>query len=60
MNRHSVEIEIEKADKAIVAEDFDTLMSFYSDEAILVVEPGKTVQGKEVKRNAFEKIAIYF
>lgn len=60
MNRHPVELQIERADKAIVAEDFDTLMGIYTDDAILVVEPGKNVEGKEAIRKAFEAIAIYF
>ena len=60
MNRHSVEFQIEKADKAIVAEDFDTLMGIYTDDAILVVEPGRNAEGKEAIRKAFEAIAVYF
>ena len=40
MKRHPVEIQIEIADKAIVAEDFDALMSIYTDDAVLVIEPG--------------------
>lgn len=60
MNRHPVEIEIERADEAIVAEDFDRLLSIYCDDAILVVEPGKNAKGKEAIRKAFERIAVYF
>ena len=60
MNQHPVEIQIEKADKAIVTEDFNTHMSIYTDDAILVVEPGKIARGKDAIRNAFEKIAVYF
>jgi hypothetical protein len=29
MNRHLIEIQIERADQAIVAEDFDTLLKIY-------------------------------
>ena len=36
MDKHPIEIQIEKADKAIVAEDFDTLLDIYTDDAILV------------------------
>ena len=60
MERHPVEIQIERADKAIVAEDFDTLLQIYTEDAILVIEPGKIAQGREAIRKAFESIAIYF
>lgn len=60
MNRHPVELQIEKADKAIVAEDFDTLLNIYTEDAILVVEPGRNAQGKEAIRQAFEAISVYF
>ena len=60
MNRHPIEIQIEKADKAIVAEDFDTLLNIYTDDAVLVVEPGRNAIGKESIRKAFELIAVYF
>ncbi|WP_027185087.1 YybH family protein [Desulfovibrio inopinatus] len=60
MKKHPVELQIEKADKAIIAEDFDTLMDIYTDDAVLVVEPGRTAQGKDAIRKAFEAIAVYF
>ena len=60
MGKHPVEIQIEKADKAIVAEDFDTLLDIYTDDAVLVVEPGRNAKGKESIRKAFEAIAVYF
>lgn len=60
MNRHPVKLQIEKSDKAIVAEDFDTLMDIYTDDAILVVTPGVNAVGKAEIRAAFEKIAVYF
>src|SRR5690554_1380480 len=52
--------QIKKADKAIVSEDFETLMGIYTDDAVLVVEPGKNAVGKEAIRKAFEAIAVYF
>lgn len=58
--QHPVITQIEKADKAIVAEDFDTLLNIYTDEAILVVEPGRNAIGKNAIRKAFEAIAVYF
>lgn len=60
MNQHPVQIQIEKADKAIVAEDFDVLMDIYTDEAVLVIEPGRNAVGKIEIRKAFEAIAVYF
>lgn len=60
MGKHPVITQIEKADKAIVAEDFDTLLDIYTDDAILVVEPGRNAIGKNAIRKAFEAIAVYF
>lgn len=60
MNRHPIALQIEKADKAIVAEDFATLMDIYSNDAILVVMPGVNAVGKDEIREAFKKIAVYF
>lgn len=60
MDRHPIEIQIEKADAAIVSEDFDTLMDIYTDDAVLVVTPGINATGKDEIRSAFEKIAVYF
>ena len=60
MDRHPIETQIEKADNAIVAEDFDALLDIYTEDAVLVVEPGRNANGKESIRKAFEAIAIYF
>ncbi len=60
MEQHPVITQIEKADKAIVAEDFDTLLYIYTDDAILVVEPGRNAVGKDAIRKAFEAMAVYF
>lgn len=51
---------IEKADKAIVAEDFDTLLNCYTADAVLVIEPGRNAVGRDAIRKAFEAIALYF
>lgn len=51
---------IKQADLAIKNEDFDHLMDFYSDNAILVVRPGKIARGKKEIKEAFIKIAKYF
>ncbi|WP_207264705.1 SgcJ/EcaC family oxidoreductase [Desulfovibrio sp. Huiquan2017] len=60
MKKHPVESQIEKADKAIVAKDFDTLKGIYTEDAILVVEPGRVVQGRDAISKAFEAISQYF
>ncbi|MGC3875369.1 YybH family protein [Halomonas sp. GXIMD04776] len=60
MNQHPVQLQIERADKAIVAEDFDVLMDIYTDDAVLVIEPGRNAMGKSEIRKAFEAIAVYF
>lgn len=51
---------IKQADQAIKNEDFDQLMNYYSDDAILVIRPGKIARGKQEIKEAFIKIAKYF
>lgn len=60
MTFHPVKKLIEDADKAITSEDFDTLMDFYAEDAILVIKPGMTASGKDQIRRAFVAIAEYF
>lgn len=57
---HPIEVLISKADAAINQEDFDTLLNFYSDDAILVIKPGMNAVGKEEIKKAFEAIAAHF
>lgn len=51
---------ISACDVAIQNEDFDTLMNYYSEDAILVVKPGMIARGKEEIKKAFITIANYF
>ncbi len=51
---------IEQADEAIRNEEFDKLMDFYTDDAVLVIMPGKLAYGKQEIKEAFIKIAAYF
>lgn len=51
---------IKQADRAITAEDFDALMTFYADDAVLVVQPGQIAKGKPQIKKAFEAIAQHF
>ena len=60
MLEHELKELIESADRAITAEDFDSLMKFYADDATLVVKPGMNATGKEQIRKAFVAIAAYF
>ena len=57
---HLIEKIINECDKAIVAEDFDTLMANYTEDAILVVQPEVNAIGKGQIRASFKKIAAYF
>ena len=51
---------IEACDRAITSEDFDTLMTYYADDATLVVKPGMNATGKAQIRRAFVAIAEHF
>lgn len=51
---------IAAADDAINREDFDALMDFYTDDATLVVVPGRAANGKDEIRQAFVAIAEHF
>ncbi|WP_338448419.1 DUF4440 domain-containing protein [Niallia oryzisoli] len=57
---HDLKELIKKCDLAIKQEDFETLMDYYTDDAILVVKPGMIAQGKEEIKKAFIAIAKYF
>ncbi|NHM30721.1 YybH family protein [Neobacillus terrae] len=57
---HELREVIKKSDLAIKQEDFETLMNYYTDDAILVVKPGTIARGKEEIKKAFIAIAKYF
>lgn len=57
---HELKEIIKKCDIAIKQEDFDTLMNYYTEDAILVVKPGMIARGKEEIKKAFIAIAKYF
>jgi uncharacterized protein (TIGR02246 family) len=48
------------ADDAINREDFDALMQFYAEDAVLVVLPGKLARGRSEIRAASQRIAEFF
>ncbi len=60
MTEHDVLKLIKQADKAISTEDFDALMHFYADDAVLVVQPGQIAEGKSEIKKAFEAIVKHF
>lgn len=60
MSPHPIKQLIEKADRAINEEDFDTVMELYCDDAVLVIEPGRNAVGKGQIRQAMEAIAEHF
>ena len=59
-SEHPVVAAIRQADRAISEQDFDTLMGFYADDAVLVVEPGRVARGKTAIREAFVAIVRHF
>jgi uncharacterized protein (TIGR02246 family) len=57
---HEIKELIRKCDAAIKSEDFDTLMNYYTEDAVLVVKPEMIARGREEIRKAFIAIAKYF
>tara|TARA_B100000683_G_scaffold260699_1_gene285782 strand:+ start:484 stop:882 length:399 start_codon:yes stop_codon:yes gene_type:complete len=60
MAEHDLKAVIQAADRAIGAEDFDAVMAFYADDAVLVVKPGLEARGRAQIRTAHERIAAHF
>jgi uncharacterized protein (TIGR02246 family) len=60
MAEHELKQLLAAADDAINREDFDALMEFYAEDAILVTTPGRAVSAKEQIRAALVRIAEYF
>lgn len=57
---HELKSIIAACDQAIREERFDDLMEYYTEEAVLVIRPGKEAQGKAAIKKAFIAIAQYF
>ena len=57
---HELKQVIAACDLAIREERFDDLMEYYTEEAVLVICPGKIAQGRTAIKEAFIKIAKYF
>ena len=60
VSQHPIALLIEKADKAINEEDFDTVVDLYTEDAVLVIKPGTNAVGKKEIRRAMEAIAAHF
>ena len=60
MDDHPIALLIARADQAINEEDFDTVVDLYTEDAILVIEPGRHAVGKLQIRRAMEAIAAHF
>ena len=60
MDDHPIARLIARADQAINEEDFDTVVDLYTEDAVLVVEPGTHAVGKAEIRRAMEAIATHF
>ncbi|MEH7115915.1 nuclear transport factor 2 family protein [Neobacillus vireti] len=57
---HELKDVIKRCDEAIKREDFDTLLHYYTEDAILVVKPGMVARGKVEIKKAYIAIADYF
>lgn len=54
MNANTVEEAVEELDAAFNRRDLDAVLDFYEDDAVLMVEPGRNITGKEYMRGFFE------
>ncbi len=60
MHTHPINAMIAAVDDAINREDFDSVMDFYTEDATLIVVPGRAANGKEEIRMALVAIAQHF
>ena len=60
MTTHPLNAMIAAAADAINREDFDALMDFYTDDATLVVVPGRAANGKEEIGMAYVALAEHY
>ncbi|HEX8891402.1 MAG TPA: SgcJ/EcaC family oxidoreductase [Pyrinomonadaceae bacterium] len=54
MSKYSIEEIVERMDEAFNRGDVDAVLDFYEDEAVVVLEPGRVVQGRDKLREAFQ------
>ncbi|MEH6370002.1 SgcJ/EcaC family oxidoreductase [Pectobacterium carotovorum] len=60
MKPHPIREIIEACDKAISERNFDALMGYYAEDAVLVIKPGMVARGRDDIKKAFVAIADYF
>ncbi|MDD2769817.1 MAG: DUF4440 domain-containing protein [Methylococcus sp.] len=60
MSNEALRNAIHQADQAINCRDFDRLMNFYAEDAMLVIAPERYAKGKTQIRKAFDAISGYF
>lgn len=60
MPPHPLLARIHEADRLIGSETFEPLMDHYTEDAVLVLEPGREVRGRAAIYEAMKKIASYF
>ena len=60
MSEQELRNAIATADTAINREDFEQVMRFYAEDAVLVLQRGTVARGKAQIREAFHRIAEYF
>lgn len=60
MWEHPLKTLIKKANRSIEQADWEALMEFYAEDAILVVKPGVVARGKEQIEQVFRRVYEYF
>ena len=60
MQQYGIAQEIEAADRAINAQDFDKVAACYTEDAALVVRPGSIARGRDNIERSFVRISEYF
>lgn len=56
MTIHAIDEIVKKLDEAFGQSDLEAVLSFYEDDAVLVVEPGRLARGKEELRRFFAHV----
>ena len=54
MNADTVELAVAGLDDAFNRRDLDAVLAYYEDDAVLMVEPGRSIAGKDELRGFFE------
>lgn len=54
MNHACVELAVRELDEAFARKDLERVLSFYEDEAVVVIEPGRVARGRAELSRFFE------